>query len=334
MVMSCYYSHCSISFKQQYSTYCAFQLDPICTFKDTILPSEIVKSKGYIKTKKILDNNNWPSGCDHCRIPESNNLKSTRLEYTIEHSDLERVEIRFSNACNMACLHCGPEYSSLWAKKLNYTDEILGLTSEQIIKICEDLKQIPTIRRIVLSGGEPLINKNFYKCVQLLSEHPCASEIRISFHTNLNPGKMIDFDLLETIFQKFKEVYMVVSVDGGEQLYSTFRGGDWNILLNNIKHAHEMNINIDGTMSLTTHQMQDLKNCYLDVLPLGFRELRTLYVSTPDHLNPKYAMSLDKIDDFSFVLNYIKNNYTGTLKSSAIWYLNNCLDRLQKEYYG
>ena len=192
--MSCYYSHCSISFKHKYSTFCAFQVDPLCEFEESILPSQIFNSKGFVKTRKMLDNNSWPSGCDHCRIPESKDLKSSRQDHELQHKNLERVEIRFSNACNMACLHCSPEYSSLWAKKLNYSGPTLGLTSEQVLLICEDLKNISTIRRIVLSGGEPLVNKNFYKCLEVLSEHSHANEIVLSFHTNLNPGRSINFD--------------------------------------------------------------------------------------------------------------------------------------------
>ena len=326
--MSCYYSHCSISFKHQYSTFCAFQVDPLCDFDDTILPSQIIKSKGFQNTKKILDNGKWPSGCDHCRIPESKKLISSRHDHPIEHNDLERVEIRFSNACNMACLHCSPEYSSIWAKKLNYSGPVLGLSSEQVLKICEDLKKIPTIRRIVLSGGEPLVNKNFYKCLKLLSEHPHANELVLSFHTNLNPGISINFDHLNTIFQKFKETYMVVSVDGGEELYPIFRGGDWNTLVNNIDKALQMNINVDGTMSLTTYQMNDIINCYLDVLPLGFRELRTMYVSTPEHLDPKQSVNDKTMRDYEFVLRHIENNYSGNLRNSALRYLNICKERL------
>ena len=326
--MSCYYSHCSISYKHKYSTFCAFQVDPICKFEETILPSKIYNSKGFLKTRKLLDNNNWPSGCNHCRIPELNNLNSTRQEYELEHKNLERVEIRFSNACNMACLHCSPEYSSLWAKKLNYSGPTLGLTSEQVLLICEDLKNIPTIRRIVLSGGEPLVNKNFYKCIDILAEHTHANDIVLSFHTNLNPGLKIDFKYLKNAFHEFKEVYMVVSVDGGEKLYPIFRGGDWKTLVNNVNQSLQMNINVDGTMSLTTYQMNDIKNCYLDVLPLGFRELRTMYVSTPSNLDPKQAMSKKNMHDYDYVLHHIRDNYTGELKKSALWYLDICKKRL------
>ena len=326
--MSCYYSHCSISYKHKYSTFCAFQVDPLCEFEENILPSQIFNSKGFVKTRKLLDNNSWPSGCDHCRIPESNNLKSSRQDHKLNHKNLERVEIRFSNACNMACLHCSPEYSSLWAKKLNYSGPTLGLTSNQVLMICKDLKNISTIRRIVLSGGEPLVNKNFYKCVEVLSEHSHANEIVLSFHTNLNPGIDINFNHLDMIFKKFKEVYMVVSVDGGEKLYPTFRGGDWKILVKNIDQALKMDINVDGTISLTTYQMNDIKNCYLDVLPLGFRELRTMYVSTPSHLDPIKAVNEDNMRDYDFVLDHIENNYSGELKNSSLWYLNICKNRL------
>ena len=326
--MSCYYSHCSISFKHKYSTFCAFQVDPLCEFEESILPSQIFNSKGFVKTRKMLDNNSWPSGCDHCRIPESKDLKSSRQDHELQHKNLERVEIRFSNACNMACLHCSPEYSSLWAKKLNYSGPTLGLTSEQVLLICEDLKNISTIRRIVLSGGEPLVNKNFYKCLEVLSEHSHANEIVLSFHTNLNPGRSINFDYLNEALKKFKETYMVVSVDGGKKLYPIFRGGDWNILLSNIEKAVQMDINVDGTMSLTTYQMDDIINCYLDVLPLGFRELRTMYVSTPKNLDPKHSATKKNMKDFDYVLNHIENNYSGSLRDSSLWYLNICKERL------
>ena len=89
-----------------------------------------------------------------------------------------------------------------------------------------------------------------------------------------------------------------------------------------------MNINVDGTISLTTYQMNDIKNCYLDVLPLGFRELRTMYVSTPSHLDPIKAVNEDNMRDYDFVLDHIENNYSGELKNSSLWYLNICKDRL------
>ena len=326
--MSCYYSHCSISFKSQYSTHCAFNSDPLCTFEETILPSKIIKSEGFQKSRKILDKDNWPSGCNHCRIPESRSLTSSRHDHPIEHKDLERIEIRFSNACNMTCLHCGPEFSSLWAKKLNYSGPVLGLSSSQVLEICEDLKNISTIRRVVLSGGEPLVNKNFYKCADSLSEHSHASEMVVSFHTNLNPGMPIDFDHINSTFGKFKEAYVVVSIDGGKDLYPIFRGGDWKTLVNNIDKALCMNINVDATMSLTTYQMNDIKNCYLDVLPLGFRELRTMYITSPEEFDPKHAVNTETMKNYDFVLDHISNNYSGRLHDSALWYLNICKERL------
>ena len=51
--MSCYYSHCSISFKHKYSTFCAFQVDPLCEFEESILPSQIFNSKGFNKTRTL-----------------------------------------------------------------------------------------------------------------------------------------------------------------------------------------------------------------------------------------------------------------------------------------
>ena len=78
----------------------------------------------------------------------------------------------------------------------------------------------------------------------------------------------------------------------------------------------------------TTYQMDDIINCYLDVLPLGFRELRTMYVSTPKNLDPKHSATKKNMKDFDYVLNHIENNYSGSLRDSSLWYLNICKERL------
>ena len=89
-----------------------------------------------------------------------------------------------------------------------------------------------------------------------------------------------------------------------------------------------MNINVDATMSLTTYQMKDIKNCYLDVLPLGFRELRTMYIHSPEEFDPKHAVSPETMKNYDFVLDHIRENYSGSLRDSALWYLNICKERL------
>ncbi|MBN88142.1 hypothetical protein CMO95_00910 [Candidatus Woesearchaeota archaeon] len=81
-------------------------------------------------------------------------------------------------------------------------------------------------------------------------------------------------------------------------------------------------------MSLTTYQMNDIINCYLDVLPLGFRELRTMYVSIPENLDPKHSATKKNMKNFDYVLNHIENNYSGSLRDSSLWYLNICKKRL------
>ena len=78
--------------------------------------------------------------------------------------------------------------------------------------------------------------------------------------------------------------------------------------------------------------MNDIINCYLDVLPLGFRELRTMYVSTPKNLDPKHSATKKNMKDFDYVLNHIENNYSGSLRDSSLWYLNICKERLIKQF--
>ena len=48
--------------------------------------------------------------------------------------------------------------------------------------------------------------------------------------------------------------------------------------------------------------MNDIKNCYLDVLPLGFRELRTMYITSPEEFDPKHAVNTETMKNYDFVL--------------------------------
>ena len=79
--------------------------------------------------------NQKPSECDYCwRIEDDGNLSDRsfksmkpwaldRHDEIIESTGDENItptylEVSFSNACNMSCLYCGPEFSSKWVEDL------------------------------------------------------------------------------------------------------------------------------------------------------------------------------------------------------------------------
>jgi organic radical activating enzyme len=255
------------------------------------------------------------------------------------------IELRFSNVCNMSCLHCSSVFSSGWQKKLetykvyeedkNYNLEQLlntfhidnddddkkrlGLNLNDIKKICNDLNtHFPNIDRIELSGGELLIQKQFYKFLELLSSHPNRENITISFYSNFNA----DFDInrLTKLLKNFGKSMISISIDAGKSIYPYFRDGDWNVLKNNISNFRSINnfTQLNGIVTFSAYQFLDIYNIYKSIIPLNFTHIKTSLVQSPRYLNPcillfDYEKELRK--DFEDTQNMIMDIYNDRIKN-------------------
>ncbi len=133
----CYYAHGGLNYKNGFATVCPISGARLKEI-DQEVPSQFWNNQHFTEYRKLLDNGIWPEDCSLCKNNEENNIKSMRQDYPADLSNynpdtgkvnftgLKHVELRFSNACNMACLHCSNVYSSQWGSRLkNYIpDEI------------------------------------------------------------------------------------------------------------------------------------------------------------------------------------------------------------------
>ena len=332
-----YYSLTRINYKNQFITSCAINSDRLVKFSETILPSQVYNSQNFKNLRKKLCEGNWSSGCHLCEDIEKNpNAFSMRQDYVFEDGKFEHeeedyvynyydpstgsmdpkgcryIEMRFSNVCNMSCLHCSSVFSTGWQKKLETykTDEEdekynleqllntlhlvgdedkkrLGLNLNDIKKICEDLNNnFPNINRVEISGGEVLIQRQFYRFLELLSNHPNRKNITVSFYSNFNA----DFDIghLTKLLSNFGRSVISISIDSSENIYPYFRDGNWEILKNNILKFREINkfTQLDGVVTFSAYQFMDIYNVYKSIIPLNLHHIKTSLVQTPKYLNP------------------------------------------------
>jgi MoaA/NifB/PqqE/SkfB family radical SAM enzyme len=96
-------------------------------------------------------------------------------------------------------------------------------------------KLLPYFRRVEFAGGEPLMDPQHYRILDMLA--PYGDQIEIKYATNLTTlGKNN-----RTIWQywpKFKSVAVNVSIDGIADSYEYVRGNaSWSELINNIKQV-------------------------------------------------------------------------------------------------
>ncbi len=365
----CYYSLSGINYKNQFTTTCAINSDRLVKFNESILPSRIYNSDKFKKIRKDLYAGNWPAGCHLCEQVEKNkNSLSMRQDYIFNNGKFEHeqdnfvhdyfdsstgfmdpkgckhIEMRFSNVCNMSCLHCSSVYSTGWQKKLekykiddedvNYNLEQflntlhidnddekkrLGINLKDLEKICDDLNEnFPNINRIEFSGGELLIQQQFYKCLQMLSNHPNRKNITISFYSNFNA----DFDIrnLTSLLEKFGKSVITISIDAGKNIYSYFRNGDWTTLQNNISKFKKINkiTELSSVVTFSAYQFMDIFNIYDSILSLNLTHLKTSLVQSPRYLNPCVMLfdhEKELREDFEKTIDMINALYDDRIKN-------------------
>ncbi|MAT09055.1 MAG: hypothetical protein CL707_08150 [Chloroflexi bacterium] len=382
-MITCFYALGGINYKNGVITTCPRQANQLVFAHETILPSQIFNHKNFKSLRKMMTNDEWPSGCDTCEDMEADNLKSMRQDFhlnngwffkgdslssknkekskislldcynsethEVDFRGLRHVELRFSTACNFACLHCSKVYSSGWVKKLkNYEPDqevilndlrqLMGtehrhgpndksemrLTTEQAIEIVEDLNEnFPNVEFIDFAGGELLYQKQFFPTLRKLAEHPNAKNMLISFHTNFNADFSVDE--LTTVLKPFKESAIIISIDAGQKTYSYFRhGGNWDKLKSNIEEFKKINdfSHVDISCTTSIYQILEIKDLFE-----SFNQLQCNFdasiVQTPPYINPSIVMfefEKDTLKDFKDTEEFIYNNIGPFRRNAKHWF--------------
>ena len=195
----------------------------------------------------------------------------------------ETIKLKFGNLCNLKCLTCGPYSSSRWAHERNdkkemtvfkeLKDSISKASFEKYGKLYQEsfdhefaldmnsltynfnekfykelITIIPNIKYIIISGGEPLINDEFYDFLQWLITNKFAEKIDLIVFSNMTK-LMKNF---KAIYDKFNSFTINVSLDGVSKKDEYIRRGTiFDEKTNNIKQLNNFfNIQFCSTMSI------------------------------------------------------------------------------------
>jgi MoaA/NifB/PqqE/SkfB family radical SAM enzyme len=315
-----------INYKNGFVTSCPQQSDQLHLMNSGVIrPSEIINNEKFKTHRKELMSGVWSKGCHLCQEAESIGSASMRQTYGLSNSianykesgeidfaGLQHIELRFSNSCNMACLHCSDVYSSGWMSKLKHYEpdqedkkhKLIQLTREfhkknkdedlsiaisidQMDEIVDDLNtNFPNITKIDFAGGEVLYQKQFFPCLRKLANHPNAENILLSFHSNFNAK----FDPIELskLLKPFGKALIHISLDAGTNIYSYFRTGNWEVLKDNIKlfREHDTKSELGIVCTTSAYQIMDIENIFTSFLTLDIDYIDSSIVYTPRYMNP------------------------------------------------
>lgn len=221
------------------------------------------------------------------RIPEARiNLYPDALEKLNEDYsmpfEIPTMELKLNNLCNLKCRMCHPGDSTSW-NDWDQVEEFYKKDNNIIFHLVEDHnlknkpfldkfqdnpqwwndleKLLPYFRRVEFAGGEPLMDPQHYRILDMLA--PYGDQIEIKYATNLSIlGKSN-----RTIWQywpKFKSIAVNVSIDGFNRSYEYIRGNaSWSELINNIKQIQSIP-NISRIVGAVTVQVSNILE--LDVI--------------------------------------------------------------------
>ena len=280
--------------------------------RDTVF--DTMNSESYRKARLEVLDGKKPKACMRCYSEEAKGMASKRLEeiknypeYTVgvardaTESDgsmkdvqLEFVELRLGNVCNIACRTCNPASSSKWRndydklqKKTTFTlttyDTMEGFRWPEREGFWDDLLQhCDNVKTFYINGGEPTLIKEHFRFLERLVELG-KTDIKLWYNinmTNMN-DKVID------LWKKFDHVKVSCSIDDlGDRNHYIRYPTKWNDVEKNFLRLKKEGFEIDVTQTVSWMNYSTLGDFY----NFFHREhgvwVHHNYVYDPDILSP------------------------------------------------
>jgi MoaA/NifB/PqqE/SkfB family radical SAM enzyme len=218
--------------------------------------------KGNIPEARI---NLYPNALDHLRN-----------DFTMPF-EFPTMEIKLNNLCNLKCRMCNPTDSTSWNdwdqveefydKEGNYISDnvrTLNLIRKPYLDKFEDNpnwwesfeKLLPYFRRVEFAGGEPLMDPQHFRILDMLK--PYGHQIEIKYATNGTTLGISKGRTVHDYWPYFRSVAVNVSIDGIGNVYDYIRGnGDWNKVVDNVKEIQTIS-NISRVVGAVAVQVSNV----------------------------------------------------------------------------
>lgn len=262
-------------------------------------------------------------------------VKSTAADGEIKTQDLEFLDIRFSNLCNFKCRSCNHENSTSWYSdarsfEANVPSEIVRPHRDPSIMWNLIESQLPTLKRIYLAGGEPLLQEEHYKLLELLISKD-RTDIHIEYNTNLSQLKLKNWNAVE-LWKKFKKITVAASLDGVKAQGELIRKGmHWENTVTNFKTIVNEIPNIDFVLAPTISVLNvfHITEAIQEFINLGMIKnsdaLRLNILLQPSYLSINILNSKER--------SALKNHYHQFLNNSAKAIPGFLLTKIQNELF-
>jgi MoaA/NifB/PqqE/SkfB family radical SAM enzyme len=200
---------------------------------------EILQSHVSKQIRQSIIDGQWHESCGQCKQQEDQGVNSERYNniesFVIEYNDIDntffklsRLDLRWSNTCNLSCTYCYEYFSSKWANIKGITVNTLKDKNEQdFLLFIEKNKDL--ISNVQLLGGEPLLQKQNSKLIEILSNK--------NFYILSNLAVPLDKNLIAKSLIKQPLIQWGVSFETVGDRYEYVRhGASWEVFKENLNY--------------------------------------------------------------------------------------------------
>lgn len=204
-----------------------------CCISSTVPVENLDFNNSYLNSfREHFAQGVWPPNCINCKTNEQAGYVSRRIgsnqwyaDHGINNNSVELVRLDYwtGDTCNLACVICGPQNSSVWQQEL-------GIQKSSVVNTLWKQLDLTALRFVHFNGGEPLLSKEH---VQFLHAIPNKPQVYINYNTN---GTILPSQELLQLWAEFKLVQLDFSIDDVEDRFEYQRyPACWDNVVRNLK---------------------------------------------------------------------------------------------------
>ena len=164
------------------------------------------------------------------------------------------------NICNLACITCGPRFSSRWTSEIqkyswNQQDQ---LNSQTIHNQSYENLDFTTLQKVYFNGGEPLLSSDHITIMKLLQDNGQLDQCEISYNTNCTT---LPTSECLRLWKQARLVRLMLSIDAVDAAFEFIRWpAKWQQVIEFVDFIKSLDINvqIDITCTIGIHNIFSL----------------------------------------------------------------------------
>jgi organic radical activating enzyme len=232
---------------------------------------DILQCHKAVRIRQNIIDGKWDPACVQCKRQESQNARSERSnnldEFVKEHENVsavyfkpKKLDLRWSNTCNLSCVYCYEYFSSKWSNIKGITINTLKDENENDFLLYIEKNAI-TINNIMLLGGEPLLQKQNSALLDMIPKASVYILTNLAVPLKNNP-------LANKLISSSNVAYGV-SFETVEDRYEYVRhGATWTVFDSNLSYLtdHVENFAIDAHSLYSIYSAFNLVEFYEYIL--------------------------------------------------------------------